>query len=71
MSNTSECGVENYEDCFAEQKLIFIPEVQTTFLVLYAVISVAGILGNLFIVLTVIRYALNPDGLEMFFSEGS
>lgn len=45
----------SFDDCYTEQALIFIPEVQTTFLVLYGLVSLVGTIGNLFIVITVIR----------------
>ena len=39
-----------------EQLLIFLPEVQVTFLVLYGIVSLLGTVGNIFIVVTVVRY---------------
>ena len=39
-----------------EQLLIFLPEVQVTFLVLYGIVSLLGTVGNIFIVVTVARY---------------
>ena len=56
MSNISGENCSSYEDCYTEQALIFIPEVQTTFLFLYFLVSIVGTLGNLFIVITVIRW---------------
>ena len=45
------------DDCYRtiEQDIIFIPEVQIIFLVLYGIVSIIGAVGNLFIVITVIR----------------
>ena len=45
-----------FDDCYTEQALIFLPQVQTAFLVLYGIVSSIGTLGNLFILVTVIRY---------------
>ena len=45
-----------FDDCYTEQALIFLPQVQTAFLVLYGTVSSIGALGNLFILVTVIRY---------------
>ena len=53
MNNTTECSFEN---CYTEQQFIFIPEVQITFLILYGLVSIIGTFGNLFIVITVIRW---------------
>ena len=46
----------SFDNCYTEQALIFIPEVQIIFLILYGIVSLVGIVGNLFIVITVIRY---------------
>ena len=45
------------DDCYriVEQDIIFIPAVQIIFLVLYGLVSIIGAVGNLFIVITVIR----------------
>ena len=51
--NDEECSFDN---CYTEQALIFIPEVQIIFLILYGIVSLVGIVGNLFIVITVVRY---------------
>ena len=63
-SNTSQAKMNNssvedctFDACYTEQALIFVPEVQTGFLILYGIVSVIGTLGNIFIVSTVIRYA--------------
>ena len=56
MNNSSlapECST--FDDCYTEQELIFIPEVQIVFFVLYGIVSFVGTVGNLFIVVTVIR----------------
>ena len=44
----------SFNDCNS-QALIFIPEVQITFLVLYSLVSLMGIVGNMFIIVTVVR----------------
>ena len=44
-----------FDACYTEQALIFVPEVQTGFLVLYGIVSLVGTIGNLFILITVIR----------------
>ena len=56
-SNISQSGEMNASDFTDEddQLLIFIPEVQTTFLILYGLVSLVGTVGNLFIVITVLR----------------
>ena len=62
MNNTSlapECST--FDDCYTEQELIFIPEVQVVFFVLYGIVSFVGTVGNLFIVVTVIRYLRYPS----------
>ena len=44
------------DDCYiVDQDIIFIPEVQIIFLVLYGLVSIIGAIGNLFIVVTVFR----------------
>ena len=50
----SNCSMD---DCYriVEQDIIFIPAVQIIFLVLYGLVSIIGAVGNLFIVITVIR----------------
>ena len=52
-SSSDDC---TFDACYTEQALIFVPEVQTGFLVLYGIVSLIGILGNIFILFTVIRY---------------
>ena len=56
MMNNSSSEDCTFEACYTEQALIFVPEVQTGFLVLYGIVSVIGTLGNIFILSTVIRY---------------
>ena len=58
MNNTSLEEGCTFDDCYPEQALIFLPQVQTAFLVLYGIVSSIGALGNLFILVTVIRYLL-------------
>ena len=55
MNNSSSEQPCTFDDCYTEQALIFVPEVQVGFLVLYAIVSVIGTLGNIFILITVIR----------------
>ena len=57
MNNSSveDC---TFDACYTEQALIFVPEVQTGFLILYGIVSVIGTLGNIFILITVIRLLL-------------
>ena len=45
-----------FDACYTEQALIFVPEVQTGFLVLYGIVSLLGTIGNLFILIAVIRH---------------
>ena len=44
-----------YDDCISDQALIFLPMVQTGFLILYGIVSLIGTIGNMFILITVIR----------------
>ena len=54
MNNTNNCSDD---ECYTtvDQEIIFIPEVQIIFFVLYGLVSIIGAIGNLFIVITVIR----------------
>ena len=74
MSNETGDNCRSYEECYIKQELIFIPEVQRTFLLLYFMVSIIGTLGNLFIVITVIRckfsstktlILIDPDASEV------
>ena len=56
MNNSTHEENCTFDNCYTNQSLIFIPEVQTGFLVLYGIVSVIGTLGNLFILITVIRF---------------
>ena len=51
--NDKDC---TFDDCYTEQALIFLPMVQTGFLIIYGIVSLVGTIGNLFILITVIRY---------------
>ena len=55
MNNSSSEKDCTFDDCYTEQALIFVPEVQIGFLVLYGIVSLIGTLGNIFILITVIR----------------
>ena len=75
MNHTSSNTNCSENDCYTtvEQEIIFIPEVQIIFLVLYGLVSIIGTIGNLFIVITVIRllgrYSFNvpqKNGLVQF-----
>ena len=58
MNNTTatvEPGNCSFTECYIDQELIFIREVQIIFLLLYSVVSLTGIVGNLLIVTTVAR----------------
>ena len=44
----------SFSDC-ETQALIFMPEVQITFLVLYSLVALVGVVGNIFIIFTVLR----------------
>ena len=46
-----------FDDCYTEQAFIFLPMVQTGFLIIYGIVSLIGTIGNLFILITVIRYS--------------
>ena len=48
MNNTTELletGECSFNNCYTEQKFIFIREVQITFLVLYGLVSIIGTVG--------------------------
>ena len=53
MKNTT--GNCSFTECYIDQELIFIREVQITFLLLYTLVSLMGIVGNLLVVITVVR----------------
>ena len=55
MNNSTSEEDCTFDDCYTEQALIFMPEVQIGFLVLYGIVSLIGTLGNIFILMTVIR----------------
>ena len=55
MNNSSSEQPCTFDDCYTEQALIFVSEVQIGFLVLYGIVSLIGTLGNIFILITVIR----------------
>ena len=58
MNNTTslaETGNCSFTECYIDQELIFIREVQMIFLLLYSLVSMVGIVGNLLIVITVAR----------------
>ena len=59
MNNTTDWAEADcsFDNCYTEQQFIFLPQVQITFLVLYGLVSLIGTVGNLFIVVTVIRWA--------------
>ena len=49
---TGNCS---FTECYIDQELIFIREVQITFLLLYTLVSLMGIVGNLLVVITIVR----------------
>ena len=55
MNNSTIEKPCTFDGCYTEQALIFAPEVQIGFLVLYGIVSLIGTLGNIFILITVIR----------------
>ena len=64
MNNTTatvEPGNCSFTECYIPQELIFIREVQIIFLLLYSVVSLTGIVGNLLIVTTVARWDQTSD----------
>ena len=56
MNNSTSEQPCTFDGCYTEQALIFIPQVQIGFLVLYGIVSLIGTLGNIFILITVIRW---------------
>ena len=52
LVETANCS---FTECYIHQELIFVREVQVIFLLLYALVSIMGIVGNLLIVITVAR----------------
>ena len=63
MDNRTDCGSSN---CFTSQEIIHILEVQITFLVLYGLVATIGTVGNLFIVITVVRSPSLHTGINLF-----
>ena len=63
LLETADC---NFDDCYTEQELIFISEVQIIFLVLYGLVTIIGTIGNLFIVITVLRTPSLRTGINLF-----
>ena len=53
MKNTT--GNCSFTECYTDQELIFVREVQIIFLLLYSLVSIMGTVGNLLIVITVVR----------------
>ena len=69
MNNTTEPleGFDcSFDNCYTEQEFIFIRQVQITFLVLYGLVSIIGTIGNLFIVITVVRTPSLHTGINLF-----
>ena len=56
MPNSSFSCDSFSSSCYADQELIFLPGVQKTFLLLYCLVSFIGTVGNIIILITVIRF---------------
>ena len=71
MNNTTDWAEADcsFDNCYTEQQFIFLPQVQITFLVLYGLVSLIGTVGNLFIVVTVIRWAQSKKSYTVFLKQ--